>query len=533
MADLVLANLTIDSSGAVGGIAQFSKASRTGEIALKSFGEAGERSSGMLGGFVERLFSMEHAMSLVTRVLSVGHLAFLPVIFTVERAVEEVVKGTDAFKAIAQSFNDFVEDLKGGDDVISRVGRHLKDLGGEDPVTMLNKLKELVDQRKKILAELASIRPGPEVLPLVPASERMGWQTALPGAGKEFDAVVQALHGKLALLEQDVSKTIDGLTKSGVTAAAILEATGEKVGQVIPSLEEKIATATRVSVTGKDPVTEAKEFADATLKTADALGKEGAASALAAEKWRVYNVVHKDAIDEGQKAYDVILSQIKILREFDQATAKTADMTKLLNDVLETAAKDWAKSHAAFTDFAVGLKDKLNDVHLAKLALDGLGQAASVMGGLLANAFAGVKESVHQSVANLMLDLSRMAFAYSLFCLAAAAVSSTLAGAALMGGSPHQFLVAAALFAAVGAAAGLAARALGAGNASGAGASGSSGGRRNRDTTGTQAASIFSNPNRPTVTINVQGSMFGTDPNNLARDIAKLVTTAQMDGATI
>ena len=86
--------------------------------------------------------------------------------------------------------------------------------------------------------------------------------------------------------------------------------------------------------------------------------------------------------------------------------------------------------------------------------------------------------------------------------------------------APVAVTLAAALFAAVGVVAGVASKALGGGS--------DSEDRSHRERAGGGRTSLRGGP---TVTVNVDGSIIGTDPNELARSISELITRNQRDGA--
>ena len=68
--------------------------------------------------------------------------------------------------------------------------------------------------------------------------------------------------------------------------------------------------------------------------------------------------------------------------------------------------------------------------------------------------------SLRKLFAGLLAQVAQVATTYAIMCLAAAAFATTGFGAVLMGGSPHQFLIAAAIFGGIAATAAIAGRAV-------------------------------------------------------------------------
>ena len=121
-------------------------------------------------------------------------------------------------------------------------------------------------------------------------------------------------------------------------------------------------------------------------------------------------------------------------------------------------------STAIIPSFSEQMAQLVHSFSLANFEMAAFQSAAEAMGTALADSLAGVGQG-KQGMADLMLSISRMAFVFALMNVAFAVMSSTGVGAIVAMGTPTQFGKAAALFGAVGIAAGVAARAMGAGGA--------------------------------------------------------------------
>jgi hypothetical protein len=120
-----------------------------------------------------------------------------------------------------------------------------------------------------------------------------------------------------------------------------------------------------------------------------------------------------------------------------------------------------------FQKSLLGIQATMNETTLAANAMAiGFEHAA----GAIAAAFAGISGSLRQALHQMFLTLSQMAFVYALWETAMGIAVSAGGISAAVFGDARQHFRAAATFAAVGAAAGLAARAFGGGEAVGGGA---------------------------------------------------------------
>jgi hypothetical protein len=150
---------------------------------------------------------------------------------------------------------------------------------------------------------------------------------------------------------------------------------------------------------------------------------------------------------------------------------------KLLNDIHDAETKSIEEKTAepvddaqpGFVDTIVGgLAKGANAVKnmqgvmqtFGGIALDVLNQVSQGVGNMVANfvLMGSAGTSFRKFVATILASVAQQAAVLAVMCLAYAALATTVIGAIMLGGSPHQFLIAAALFGAVAAGAAIAGR---------------------------------------------------------------------------
>jgi hypothetical protein len=167
-------------------------------------------------------------------------------------------------------------------------------------------------------------------------------------------------------------------------------------------------------------------------------------------------------------------------------------------------------------EFAGAMQQFIDTLRPGLAAFDMFQVGIQTLASGIADAFLEEGVTMRQAIVELLKTLSRLAIVYALMFTAAGIAASTGWGAAIFG-SPATNFKAAAAFAGVAIVTGVAAKALGrGGERGGAGAGGVSQGPPQRN---------------QTINVNVSGSLLGSDPNELARSLKRLMTTAEADGA--
>lgn len=178
------------------------------------------------------------------------------------------------------------------------------------------------------------------------------------------------------------------------------------------------------------------------------------------------------ADQENQIAEVIKLKKAEALLSEEEFQAKLKEIRDKYNPQIETEEnKPSGLFGGIFASLAFGITDYLKNVALVEEANGRLQFSFSQLFDTVANmgvqAFAQLAQGFGQMVADWVLygnqggssfrkmiaqilaNVAQMATTYAIMCLAAAALASTVWGAALLGGTPGQFLAAAALFGAV------------------------------------------------------------------------------------
>lgn len=147
--------------------------------------------------------------------------------------------------------------------------------------------------------------------------------------------------------------------------------------------------------------------------------------------------------------------------EINKGTSTASDPEATPGKPLLNFFEAFAQGVVGFLENIALVRDEANNLQfsmsavftsLKDLALDAFGAIAQGFGQMVANWVlygSQGESSLRKLTATILANVAQTATTYAIMCLAAAALSSTIFGAALLGGTPAQFLAAAALFGAV------------------------------------------------------------------------------------
>jgi hypothetical protein len=539
--NLVLASLTIDSNGVVGGIASSTQAFQQGEAALKKFGTSQSTLGINTDKLVSRLTGFKQAFLSLTSVISVSG-AVLALASALRTLITDLVSSTTWFKKASDTATDWYNAIVKGETASQRLTRQLQEMNKAAGITndkldqqahlniLLEKRQELMDKMTGVDKAKASATAVATTMS-IPGGHLLGAAGALffggPGGGGPPSA--EAL-GVMQHNLDEINKEI-GVTQS-------------KLAGTFRSESDIAAETKRIAA-------ETKAWRDEAQKINDAAGLFMAQMDSAEQSVKEFQEFFGADTGEG-KAFafagisdpaefagqmQSIQQSINVLNESFGQGRITAEQYDLglhnLTDKLVALGFTAEESNAKLQEFGASLTlvrppetdpwiDWQNSVTsaltAAQLKADLAASAMSAFAGTMTSAFTGQPTSLKKFLANMLEAMVPVLVGYGSIALVAALL-----------GDHSKFAVAGIAFAAA-AAAGAAAKALGGGGGSVSGDRG--GGHHGRGgeiaaplTTGVQA------PNNPAVTIVVQGSMIGTDPDNLARDLTKLINTATNDGA--
>lgn len=161
--------------------------------------------------------------------------------------------------------------------------------------------------------------------------------------------------------------------------------------------------------------------------------------------------------DEYQRRLDLIEKIHKAEQERIAAqTATTADPSSAGG--LDTLIATIGAGMKAGADSVKTMEGVLQ--HFGGIALDVFNQVGQAVGQMVANfvLMGSAGTTFRKFVATILASVAQQAATLAVMCLAYAALATTVIGALLLGGTPHQFLIAAAMFGAVAAGAAIAGR---------------------------------------------------------------------------
>jgi len=505
---VVLASLSVDSSGVVTGIKESNAAIGKGEAAVKAFSASTQKSilpaglamraAGLEFGGVGRV--LEHLGPLGLAV-GAGFLAIRAALNTPEVKAfgEEFGKASSSLAHFALEatgvtwlLNKITGGLKGANlalaadaDERTFLQRTLDDLdrlGVHDPREQLAPLVQALADVRKAALDKPDFGQSPldrfkaQALILEIAKKAQGTGLALPD---QLQKIVDLLP-KVTAAAKPAADALAGLKLNGTSLdlginALLKETTGGSFSEDLQKLN----------------------LLQVALAELQASGQHG---------------------EEFQNNINRIVAAISTLQQ-----SMGGDLGSFMSSFFAVDEDQQARFNEAMTAATTKVQEGWlqieESVTAGQAAFQAMNDAIGTLGGVLAETFVTGRGHVKQAIAGMLKDMSRLFFTYALANLAMAAMATTGAGAALLQGTPAQFAQAAGLFFAAGAAAGVASRALGGGQAAAARTGGRGGGGGNGGGgRGTQ-----------NITVVIQGSV--DNPDAFARKIAKRLATATADGA--
>lgn len=480
---LVLAQLVIDESGVVTGLANIG-------TALKNTGNESDRVSqkvshtgGIFAQLEHRMFSLRHIAGVV-----LGGFTVAGALHELKALIGAVFESDLHFAALKASAGGFHETLV----------KMLGSIFGTSSVVLLltdslQHLTALFDFMSKL--ELPPIIKGLLVgfVPLIGIFKAAGIVL------ESFNTIVETLLPGESAAARGAADLREAFTFSGLTLPKDAAKNIYEAGRAITILREQyqagaltaaqFSTATE-NVIGillkQGSVTAALQIATNALMMGQAAGGAQAEGAIF-RLIDVYEKLRAKMIAAGASAQQVFQfdaaanSILRVKTELEGLGISQAGY----NDALRTTDQHLVGQKIAYTAIGVGLKTV--GAGLANLI---------IQGGKGKDMFAGILKSIAQS-------MFVMAAEYVAYGIAA----STVIGAATLGGTPAQFFKAAALFAGVGTLAALGAKAVGGAGQQAAGGAGGGGGGGELGLAPTAPARAVPN----NLTIIIQGNVIGQE----------------------
>lgn len=452
--DLVVANLTFDTSGMSAGAAELSTELQNAEQATTRFGGGLSTASGFSEQLEHRMFSLRFAAHAL-----LGTFTLAGLILEFKALIDEAAKLDRAFarnKAGAEIFNQ----------TLAEGIAHLPLLGdaiahwGDVLLTFSAQLKTLADSHYwKLL-----------------------WSEG-KGAAEDYFLTVAA--GMRAQRDLQMVRDFLGLPKP------------QEVAQTLASVQQAMGEITKTFEAGRSPVAFYASEVEKLLGMLDKIGKENGPAAIAAlDK---FGVALQDAFRLGRaSAIEFIADQEKIIDRFSkmgeigkatsQATIAMDEMTQGFQRGAVRGDQLWAAYErlraslikGGATNAAIAEFDNLNrhllKVHDTVVALqEGMQLMARSLGDNISKAIFEGGVTMKQALAEMFRDLARLYIVKSLESLATGILASTPWGQMLGLGNPGPYYLAAEVYGALAGMAGAAALAVGGrgsltGASSGAGA---------------------------------------------------------------
>lgn len=511
---VVLANLMVDSKGVVSGVSEADKALAKGEAATARFSKQTTATIGPVQEFVKKLFNLKEALSVVGTAFGIIGL-FTLISSALRKLIPDILNNIKAWQRLKESFTDYYNALLKGETAIGRVSRKIAEAAKEAGISstfaitqQMEKLTTFIREAESKLATASGAaaqairadiaQANQELEKLFATMEKLGIsreQVLALGTNAQTNRLLQAVAASLSGIAPGLSAALG--------ARAVSSAPGPGAIQLPSGVQPQTAAGPpqgRIDVFSIMGVPSAAEVARRTAEINVAL----ASLSMSAETGRVPLQFYAEAVSN-------------IMNEMEALGFSTGE----INSRLREFGIEVVQAANQTPTFLQSLAELLEGMNTAQTAAQMMVQTFQALGNAIATALLDSGVTMRQAVVEVLKQLARMAIIYALMFTAAGIVASTGYGAAILGGSPAQFFKAAAAFAAVAVAAGVAAKVIERGGS----------GRDGREPTRTLGGVPAAQQPQQVVNVNVEGSLLGTDEHSLARSISDLITTAQADGA--
>lgn len=568
MAETVtLATVRIDASGVVSGMGDSVAALAGGEGAVGAFTKAASASSGIVGPFITRLFNLRMALMAVTRALGIVGI-LTTVAYALRRLTVDLISQTTWWKSLKESVTDLYRAWVLGETAIDRISRKMQDAakegGGQTifgTVDQIQKLKDFVFESRRLLGE---VMPGSTTafaiqVDITQAQQKIK-QLVLSLEDLGFTAA-QAFVFTAADIEQIPTPVPDLLKAAGLTTLKQRARDLDTLAQSARLIQQEFAETGNLArfESGIEAIRQKATGLNATMKEFQQIG---------IPKFDVFKLANIPSPEEFKEQLQALTGALQFLNMNKQAVgvdlfakgianlrdqlekllipldqynrlmqlrekpgilspSELEEINTILSKVNATLASvgitaEGVASRGMF-DLREAFRNFADSMSTDQAKWEAFQTALAAVANEISQAFLEGGVTMKQAIVEILKSLARLLITYAVTFTALGIAASTPWGAAFLG-PPMPYFKAAATFAVGAVLAGGAARAL----SGGGGGREGGGGSRNAGGLGSPAAGGRGGPN---VTVVVQGSLLGSDPNELARSIAKLISTAQADGA--
>lgn len=474
--EVVLARLSIDSSGVVSGQRETGVALNAGGSQLETFSRRVNRSAGASDLFVKRLFNMRLAVAAL-----LGGFTIAGIALQIANLTKELITGTEAWKVFSGAMTDVFNALVKGETAAQRSRRHVSELLKEFQITSpLLTAANRLDQVSAAMDKLArSSANAQDVM--------AGVMAALDEQSKTMQELIRNAGESLGLSAEQLKQFISGaqFAFTGEGFQVVPPALPPTPAPEFQKLQRRRGFVEAKPFTEFDTEAEFEERLSLGIPTDEDLARIDALNLLMQDS----GTLSKDWLDESVLLVDA-------QRRLGDAVFDLTEITPESIAALEGQIKATAKAEAAYML---------------------LGAAAAQTGAVIGEALFGADQNFKQAIAGILKSIAIMSLSMAIFSLAMAALSSTGIGMAVTGGTAAQFKAAAGLFFKVAAFTGAAAVALGSRSQEGAGGGGTTTALGFAPAAGAPRAS-------PNVTVIVEGSVV------TERELIDIVRDAISDG---
>jgi hypothetical protein len=533
---IVLASVSIDSNGVVTGVAQMNTALGAGETATLGFAKKTQAAGGVVTAFVGRLFNMRAALLVAARALGVVGLVTTAAL-AIRRLAADVLSSSAAWKRLTSAVEDYYLALVKGEDVAQRTQRHMIDAAKAAGVETTSSLFEQIEKVSTFITEarerLRTLMPG--------GALALSVKIDLAEANRKLEELIARMEdlgfgrGELLALPTTVVPDV-----TSTPAPKLLEAAG------LGTLPDRTRQLDLLRESVRLLKSEFKETGNLDRFNAGLAGVRAKAVGLHASiedfqrlglpRFDVFELAGIPKPEEFNLRVQAIVGALQFLNQHiaeipiqafeigvKNLTGALENMGFSLEQIDEILKKIGITSvevkDKGLFDLKEAFKDFANSITIDQAKFETFQAVVSGVADAISQAFLEGGVTLKQAVVDILKTLTRLFITYGVAFFALGVVASTPWGAFL--GNPTQFFLASGKMFLAAAIAGAAAIALG--------GRGGGGGREGGGRAPELGAPGGSTRGGPQVFIQVDGSIIGSDPNELARSIEKLIIVGQGD----
>lgn len=493
---VVLADLRINSAGVAQGISQANQAFASGQRGLQNFGRSASQAAGFTDTLTTKLFSLRSIATKLGAGFGIAGAAFAAANALFDLG-KQLVMSTTFMKNLAEAATDLWKKLVEGEEVIGRLARKSEEFWkGTGVNSMQENLRKQDELRQKSFEGFNMVAKEGEA-----TAEQ--WRAAAADIDAAKKGLVQlqieaAKTGKIPLGPEAraAARAMGGPLQSGVSAVSL----GEDLGKFGTSSE----VLQQQNEKRKEAIKLAREEADIT-STLNAIIFENA------QARQLYNSAVEEALSPAERNKAIL-----------DVTAEAMERAKGVTELTGEAFAALSDSFGEMNERIKEMQEELVKLAEAMTKVDIFQSAAIGFAQVIAESFSSSSKTMRRALHDMLADLAKMYFVKAIENVALGIMASTPWGQTAGLGDPAPYFASAKLWGLAAVAAGSASAAIGGGGGGGGSRGGGGGGG---------LASAAAGRGGPNVTIVINGSLMGTNRDELARELKGLLEKAEDDGA--